>query len=76
MRTRLLEKQALERKDSNQSTSSDNSLELQSYLSHPSGERHRALSDTTDNKSDKPEIITTGKGDDEADVFSSAERSV
>ncbi|WAR23556.1 MAST1-like protein [Mya arenaria] len=80
MRTRLLERQALERKDSNQSTSSENSLELQSYLSHAPGpgqsgnHRERALSDTTDTKpehgsSKEPSTKTA----DEEDVFSSAE---
>ena len=77
MRTRLLEKQALERKDSNQSTSSENSLELQSYLSHPSTDRHRALSDNTYPKTDsKPELTNQSKNEDDPDVFSSAERSV
>jgi len=32
MRTRLLEKQALDRKDSNQSESSDTSLEVQTFM--------------------------------------------
>ena len=68
MRTRLLEKKALERKDSNQSESSENSLELQSYLPLP--HRERALSDVTDIKLDVSNI----KG--EEDVFSSANRSV
>ncbi|XP_053394336.1 microtubule-associated serine/threonine-protein kinase 3-like isoform X2 [Mercenaria mercenaria] len=74
MRTRLLEKQALERKDSNQSTSSENSIELQSYLSHPSSDRHRALSDNTYPKPDqKPDLTNLSKGEEEPDVFSSAE---
>ena len=68
MRTRLLEKKALERKDSNQSESSENSLELQSYL--PISHRERAFSDVTDIKLDVSGI----KG--EEDVFSSANRSV
>lgn len=77
MRTRLLEKQALERKDSNQSTSSENSIELQTYLSHPSSDRHRALSDNTESKSDhKPDLSILSKAEDDVDVFSSAERSV
>jgi hypothetical protein len=76
MRTRLLEKQALERKDSNQSTSSENSLELQSYMNHPSSDRHRALSDNTYPKTDqKPDLTNNqSKSEDDPDVFSSAER--
>ncbi|XP_060576748.1 microtubule-associated serine/threonine-protein kinase 2-like isoform X3 [Ruditapes philippinarum] len=75
MRTRLLEKQALERKDSNQSTSSENSLELQSYMNHPSSDRHRALSDNTYPKTDqKPDLTNNqSKSEDDPDVFSSAE---
>ena len=69
MRTRLLEKQALERKDSNQSESSENSLELQSYLPMP--HRERALSDVTDTKLDIGNVRVG-----EEDVFSSANRSV
>ena len=69
MRTRLLEKKALERKDSNQSESSENSLELQSYLTAP--HRERALSDVTDTKLDMSLVKT---GDEE--VFSSANRLV
>ena len=74
MRTRLLEKQALERKDSNQSTSSENSIELQSYMNQGPNSRERALSDTTDGKPDStPSSTATCKADEE-EVFSSVER--
>ena len=66
MRTRLLEKQALERKDSNQSTSSENSVEVQSYTS--SSMRDRALS-----ASDLKQDVSGSKAEEE-DVFSSAAR--
>ena len=75
MRTRLLEKQALERKDSNQSTSSETSLELQSYLPTTSvsgSPRERALSDSTQSHV-KQETSTVPKTEEE-EVFSSATR--
>lgn len=76
MRTRLLEKQALERKDSNQSTSSENSLELQSYMNQGPSARERALSDTTDGKPEPamPSATLTASKAEEEEVFSSAER--
>ena len=66
MRTRLLERQALERKDSNQSTSSENSVEIQSYTSSTPRDRAHSASDV------KPEVA--GIKPEEEDVFSSAAR--
>lgn len=64
MRARVLEKAALERKDSNQSESSDTSLELQSIM------RRDTTSSGTDS-ADKTDGSTIRQLDE--DVFSSPE---
>lgn len=61
MRTRLLEKQALERKDSNQSETSESSLEVQSLLRR----------DTTSTESTDRTDASTIRFDE--DVFTSPE---
>ena len=64
MRARVLEKAALERKDSNQSESSDTSLELQSIM-------RRDTTSTGTDSVDKTDSSTLRQLDE--DVFSSPE---
>ncbi|KAL3869847.1 hypothetical protein ACJMK2_042478 [Sinanodonta woodiana] len=67
MRTRLLEKKALERKDSNHSDHSDSSLELQSVLSQ---QRIRASSDTEMSKTENSAMRLEDNVFDGSDSYS------